>query len=71
MIGRHCVRTWSATQLPIALSSAEAEYHSMVDGVTKAFGIKTMIAELGLKTDDPIFLSSDSSATRVLPLVVA
>ena len=31
-IGMHCVKTWSSTQMPLALSSAEAEYYAMVDG---------------------------------------
>ena len=63
-IGSHCIRTWSSTQLPIALSSAEAEYYSMVDGATKAFGIRAMLLEIGMKTEGPILLSCDSSAAR-------
>ena len=63
-IGSHCIRTWSSTQVPIALSSAEAEYYSMVDGATKAFGIRAMLREVGMETADPIQLSADSSAAR-------
>ena len=33
MIGSHCIKTWSSTQGAIALSSAEAEFHAMVDAV--------------------------------------
>jgi hypothetical protein len=30
MLGDHCIKTWSATQGPYALSSAEAEFYAMV-----------------------------------------
>ena len=61
-LGDHCLRTWSSTQTPIALSSAEAEYYSMVEGATKALGLKAMLAELGLRIEDPVRLRSDSAA---------
>ena len=31
MIGRHCIKSWSSTQRPLALISAETEYYSMVE----------------------------------------
>ena len=39
LIGTNCVKTWSCTQGPIALSSAEAEYNSMVEGTIMAKGV--------------------------------
>ena len=64
MIGGHCVRTWSTTQAPIALSSAEAEYYAMVEGAVKAKGLESMLKELGMPQDEPLVLLSDSSAAR-------
>jgi hypothetical protein len=65
MIGTHCIKTWSSTQGPIALSSAEAEYYSMVDGATRAKGMQTMGLEVGLKClAGPITLCEDSSAAK-------
>ena len=65
MRGPHCIKTWSITQGPIALSSAEAEYYSMVDGVTKAFGVQSLGAEVGLEhVNGPIRLHTDSSAAK-------
>ena len=52
------------TQLPIALSSAEAEYYSMVEGAVKAIGLRTMLGELGVAHAGPVMLFSDSSAAR-------
>jgi hypothetical protein len=63
-LGGHCVKTWSSTQAPIALSSAEAEYYAMVEACTRAMGLRTMLCEIGVKTSGPIFLYSDSSAAR-------
>ncbi len=64
MLGGHCVKAWSSTQAPIALSSAEAEYYAMVEASTRAMGLRTMLREVGVKTSGPIFLYSDSSAAR-------
>ena len=66
LIGNHCVKTWSCTQGPIALSSAEAEYYSMVEGAIKAKGVQTVAREIGLllSSNVPISLFTDSSAAR-------
>ena len=63
-IGGHCIRTWSSTQVPIALSSAEAEYYAMVEGAVKAIGLKSMLKELGMQHDESVTLLTDSSAAR-------
>ena len=36
MFGEHCIKTWSATQGAVALSSAEAEFYAMIEAVTRA-----------------------------------
>ena len=64
MLGDHCIKTWSSTQAPIALSSAEAEYYAMVESATRCLGIRTMLAELGIVVCSPVCLYADSSAAR-------
>ena len=65
MRGPHCIKTWSTTQGPLALSSAEAEYYSMVEGVLKAKGVQTFGKEIGIRhLDSPIVLHTDSSAAK-------
>ena len=65
MRGPHCIRTWSSTQGPVALSSAEAEYYAMVDGATKALGVQAMAVEVGIGgVDGPIRLHTDSSSAK-------
>ena len=64
MLGGHCLKTWSSTQAPIALSSAEAEYYAMVEATTRATGVRTMLTELGVLCVGPTELHSDSSAAR-------
>ena len=48
MLGKHCIKTWCASEGASALSSAEAEFYSMVEAVTRAKGLLTLAAELGL-----------------------
>ena len=47
MIGNHCVQTWSTTQGAYALSSAEAEFHAMIEAVIRAKGVSHVMVELG------------------------
>jgi hypothetical protein len=64
LLGSHCLRTWSSTQAPIALSSAEAEYYAMVEAATRTLGLRSMLGELGIGLSGGIELWSDSSAAR-------
>ena len=65
MLGGHCVKTWSATQHAIALSSAEAELYAMVEGVTRAKGLVTLAQELGFSGLSSVLrLGTDSSAAK-------
>ena len=59
------MKTWSATQGPIALSSAEAEYYAMGDNTMKSLGIKSMAEEIGiLGMSGPVVLHTDSSSAK-------
>ncbi len=65
MRGPHCLKTWSATQRPIALSSAEAEYYAMMDNTLKAMGIKSMAEEIGIfGMTGPVVLHADPSSAK-------
>ena len=65
MLGKHCIKTWSATQGAYALSSAEAELYAMVEGVTRAKGLASLARELGLGELSPVLkLGTDSSAAK-------
>ena len=65
MMGGHCIKSWSSTQGPLALSSAEAEYYSMVEGVLRARSLQTIGAEIGMpEIDKEIILETDSSAAK-------
>ena len=65
MLGGHCIKTWSASQGPYALSSAEAELYGMVEGVTRAKGLRTLAWELGIRNlTNVIKLGTDSSAAK-------
>jgi hypothetical protein len=64
MLGEHCLKTWSSTQAPIAFSSAEAEYHAMVEAATRTLGLRSMLEEVGIGLSGAVELWSDSSAAR-------
>ena len=65
MLGKHCLKTWSSTQGPIALSSAEAEFYALVDAVLRAKGALNMLSEVGIVGLSPVVEAcTDSSAVK-------
>ena len=65
MLGNHCIKTWSASQGAIALSSAEAELYGMVEGTTRAKGLMNLARELGFKDlGNVVRIGTDSSAAK-------
>ena len=64
-LGKHTIKTWSATQGAYALSSAEAELYSMIEGVTRAKGLLSLAKELGfVELSNVLKLGTDSSAAK-------
>ena len=64
-MGTHCIKTWSATQGAYALSSAEAEFYAMVEGVVRAKGLLSLSREVGFtEIQNVIHLGTDSSAAK-------
>ena len=65
LLGGHCIQTWSASQGAYALSSAEAELYGMVEGVTRAKGLRSLAWELGFRNlGNVVKLGTDSSAAK-------
>ena len=56
------IRTWSTLQKVNALSSAEAEYLSMIKGVQEAMALQTLLRELGHEVTITVY--TDSSAAK-------
>ena len=61
MYGSHVVKTWSATQATVALSSGEAEYSADVKAASILLGFRSLLADLGI-TPQSCLLHTDSSA---------
>ena len=59
-IGKNMIKSWSATQQAIAMSSGEAELYAMVKGAAQTKGLISMINDYGLKFDACV--CSDASA---------
>jgi hypothetical protein len=54
-MGSHCIKTWSSTQRAFALSSAEAEFYGMIEGVTRAKGLVLLghvVTNMGVVEED-------------------
>ena len=67
MLGSHCIKAWCSTQGALALSSAEAEYYSLVEGVLRARGLQNIGKEIGMDgTPESVKLKVqiDSSAAK-------
>ena len=60
-----CFKTLSASQGAVALSSAEAEFYAMIEGVTRAKGLLSLAKELGfVNVSHVVKLVTDSSAAK-------
>ena len=65
MLGKHCIKTWCASQGAFALSSAEAEFYAMVEAVTRAKGLLTLAKEMGWEELSlVVHLGTDSNAAK-------
>ena len=60
MVGHHVIKTWSATQATISLSSGEAEYYGVLRAAGIALGHRSLLVDLGLRL--PCRVWTDSSA---------
>ena len=61
---RHGREHWSRTQATRALSTAEAEYYSVVTGAAEGLGMQSMMADLGVTTQVRIW--TDSNAAKAI-----
>ena len=48
MLGSHVLKTWSATQASLALSSGEAEFYGVVKGASIGIGMRALYRDIGL-----------------------
>ena len=62
LLGGGILKSWSKTQGPVALSSGEAEYYSMVRGTVEGIGLQTLAKDLGWDLELRLFV--DSSAAK-------
>jgi len=59
-LGKHCLGSSCKSQSVIALSSGEAEFYALGSAISRAIGLKSMLADLGI--DVIIRVVTDSSA---------
>jgi hypothetical protein len=62
MLNNHPLKHWSSTQGVIALSSGEAEYYAIVKGASQAFGIASMLSDVGVTCT--VIVKSDATAAK-------
>ena len=63
LVGSHVIKTWSATQASLALSSGEAEFYGVVRATGTGLGHRALMNDIGV--DIPIRVWTDSSAAWV------
>jgi hypothetical protein len=63
MLGAHALLTAASTQVPLALSSGEAEFYGAVKTASRLLGLKSLLVDFGV-TGITFRLWSDSSAAR-------
>ena len=61
MVGSHCVKTWSATQKSITLSSGEAELVAAVKMSTELLGILQLLADWGVVKEARVYVDSSAA----------
>ena len=61
MLGAHVLKTWSATQTSIALSSGEAEFYSMVGASSEALGLKAMTRDYQDELDPWLYVDASAA----------
>lgn len=63
MYGKHLIKSWSTTQVVVAMSSGEAEYYGAVKGACEGIGVVSLIQDLTSHRIQ-IQINTDSSAAR-------
>ena len=64
-MGKHCIKTWFASQRAFASSSAEADFYAMIEAVTRAKGLLSLSSEMGFgRVYNVVHLGTDSSAAK-------
>ncbi len=61
VVGCHLIKSWSATQSLVSLSSGEAEYYGLVKGSGVGLGYQSLLRDLGL--DLPLRAWTDSTVS--------
>ena len=64
MLGKHVIKTWSATQGAVALSSAEAELIALVKCTRECVGVQSMYRDWGSNLTCNVY--ADSSAALAI-----
>ena len=61
MRGLHLIKSWSATQKSVTLSSAEAELVAAVKMTTEAIGVAQLAKDWGNSNDVRIYVDSSAA----------
>ena len=61
MAGKHCIKSWSATQKNITLSSGEAELVAAVKMSAELIGMLQLLEDWGVKMEARVFVDSTAA----------
>ena len=61
MLGKHVIKTWSATQSSVSLSSGEAEFNGVVRGAGMGLGFQSLMRDLGQDASVRVWTDSEAA----------
>ena len=61
MVGKHCIKSWSATQKKMTLSSGEAELVAAVKMSAELIGMLQLLEDWGVKMEARVFVDSTAA----------
>ena len=61
MVAKHCIKSWSATQKNITLSSAEAELVAAVKMSSEIIGMLQLLADWGVTMEARVYVDSSAA----------
>ena len=61
MAGKHCIKSWSATQKNITLSSGEVELVAAVKMSAELIGMLQLLEDWGVKMEARVFVDSTAA----------
>ena len=65
MLGKHCIKAWSKTQLIIAKSSGDSELYGVIKGSSEGLRLVTLAGDLGMEPKSRVHVDATAAKGMV------